>query len=101
MPLSPLAQLINKNLNSPFLLEPEDAGTDSCWQYSSLTAVINVEMPMPSKIQKLEGVFCESEEFIWCKLLLRKCLGIVRCSLLLQLVPCSFFLQQILIIHAA
>lgn len=65
MPLFPLAQLINKNENSPFLLEPEDAGIDSCLQYSSLTAVINVEMPMPSKIQVLEGVFWESEVFIW------------------------------------
>lgn len=40
-------------------------GIDSCLQYSSVSAVINVEMPMPSKIQILEAVFQESEVFIW------------------------------------
>lgn len=94
MPLLPLAQLINKNEDGPFLLEPEDAGTDSCLQYSSLTAVINVEMPVPSKILKFEGVFWESEEFIWMKPLLRKYLGISSCSLLFHLIPRIFFLAN-------
>lgn len=65
-------------------------GTDSCLQCSSVSAVINVEMPVPCKIQILEGVVWESEVFIWWRLLLRKCLNVMCCSLLFHLVLWNF-----------
>lgn len=49
---------------------------------------------MPSKIQILEAVFRESEVFIWWRLLLGKCLGILCCSLLFHLVPWNFCLAN-------
>lgn len=45
---------------------------------------------MPCKIQILEDVFWESEVFIWWWLLLRKCLGVMCCSLLFHLVLWNF-----------